>query len=426
MTYKKEMYYERLLDPIIRKYLKVFGAICIQGPKWCVKTWTSQFHSSSSFYVGDSRNNFGNRHLAKINPTKILEGKTPRLIDEWQEYPPIWDVVKFEVDNRGLKGQFILTGSSTPEHKGLFHSGIGRIATLQLRPMSLFESKDSLGQISLKDLINDNFENTTYEGIELNKIINLIIRGGWPDNIEVDDKYSYLAASNYVNTFLTEDLDKISNTKFDKNKLQKLLKSLARNNAITVSINKLIDDIKTNENETIDKKTIYAYLDILNRSFIVDNLQPFSLNIRSNLRIKQNEKRLFVDPSLAAALLNVNNESLQNDLNTLGFLFENLVLRDLKVYAQSNEWNIYHYQDYNDNELDAVIELKNGEWVAIEIKLGWEQVDKASEKLVKFSNKLEKQKATKPKKLIVITGTGKSAYLREDNVYVVPIGLLKN
>lgn len=426
MNYKKEKYYIRLIDTLIEKYLKVFGAICIQGAKGCGKSWTSQFHSNSTFYASDLKNNFKNKSLLKPDFVQILEGEFPRMIDEWQEYPSLWDTIKFEVDNRGLKGQFVLNGSSTPKHKGLFHSGIGRIATLQLRPMSLYESKDSIGKISLKNIVEGEFKSTIYEGLNFKKITNLIIRGGWPNNIHVDSKYSYLLAKNYVNTFLTEDLDKISDTKFDKNKLQKLLKSLARNNATTVSINKLIDDIKTNENETIDKKTIYAYLDILNRSFIVDNLQPFSLNIRSNLRIKQNEKRLFVDPSLAAALLNVNNESLQNDLNTLGFLFENLVLRDLKVYAQSNEWNIYHYQDYNDNELDAVIELKNGEWVAIEIKLGWEQVDKAAEKLVKFSNKLEKQKAKKPKKLIVITGTGKSAYLREDNVYVVPIGLLKN
>lgn len=422
----KSNYKPRIVDDKIKEYLSVFGAVCIEGPKWCGKTWTSSFHSNSEIFIGDPAGNFQNRQLAQMSPSLILDGEAPRLIDEWQEVPPIWDAVRHRVDMSQEKGQFILTGSATPNHKGVLHSGAGRIAKLRMRPMSLFESGDSSGVISLKDLCQGNIKPTMTGEVDLQKLIRLIIRGGWPGNLNVSSENSALLPNEYLTAIIDDDVFRIDGIKRDSQKMKLLLRSLARNESTTVTNKTLKNDVKAVDDEDIDVETISSYLDIFNRLFITDNQLPFSPLIRSSIRIKQSEKRHFSDPSLACALLRATPEKLFNDLETLGFLFEALCERDLKIYADSFNAGLYHYQDYNGNELDTVIELDNGEWCAFEIKLGANQIDAAAKNLIKIRNEIESKGGKPPHMLCVICGLSNAAYKRDDGVFVVPVTALKN
>ncbi len=419
-------YLPRIIDNSVQDYLSTFGAVCIEGAKWCGKTWTANFHSKSAIYLGDPSGNFQNKSLAQLDPGLVLSGETPRLLDEWQEVPEIWDAVRFEVDKIGQKGQFILTGSATPKQKGVLHSGAGRIATLKMRPMSLFESQDSSGQISLQDICNEKYRNLNTIQPTLADIVNLIVRGGWPGSLGVK-RTDYLTLSKaYLEAVINHDIYRLEGINRDTQKMSLLLRSLARNISTTVSISTLKRDIKTNAEETIDIDTISLYLTLFKRMFIIDNQPAFASNIRSSARIKKAEKRHFVDPSLACALLEASTGKLINDLNTLGFLFESLCVRDLRIYAESFGAQLSHYQDYQNNEIDAVIELDNGDWVAIEIKLGGNQIDSAAENLLKIKNKILKSGGKPPKVLCVVCGICQAAYLREDGVYVVPITALRN
>lgn len=372
---EREDYRPRLIDNIIDSYLEAFGAVCVEGPKWCGKTWTSSYHCKSEIMLGNPDGNFQNRQLAQMSPSLVLEGETPRLIDEWQEVPQLWDAVRYKVDQSGNKGQFILTGSATPNHKGILHSGAGRIAKLRMRPMSLFESGNSSGDISLKDICEGRIEPKISGEVDLRKLIDFIIRGGWPANQETTLKQAAYLPIQYIRAVLDDDVYRIDNVKRDKHKMELLLRSLARNEATTVTNKKLKNDIKEIDDEDIDVETVSAYLDVFQRLFLTDNQKPFEAKLRSSIRIKQAEKRHLSDPSLAAALLNATPEMLLNDLNTLGFLFEALCERDLKIYAESFDAELYHYQDYNNNEMDAVIAMPDGKWCGFEIKLGANQID---------------------------------------------------
>lgn len=339
--------------------------------------------------LGNPDGNFQNRQLAQMSPSLVLEGETPRLIDEWQEVPQLWDAVRYKVDQSGNKGQFILTGSATPNHKGILHSGAGRIAKLRMRPMSLFESGNSSGDISLKDICEGRIEPKISGEVDLRKLIDFIIRGGWPANQETTLKQAAYLPIQYIRAVLDDDVYRIDNVKRDKHKMELLLRSLARNEATTVTNKKLKNDIKEIDDEDIDVETVSAYLDVFQRLFLTDNQKPFEAKLRSSIRIKQAEKRHLSDPSLAAALLNATPEMLLNDLNTLGFLFEALCERDLKIYAESFDAELYHYQDYNNNEMDAVIAMPDGKWCGFEIKLGANQIDMAAENLIKIKMKLK-------------------------------------
>lgn len=383
---EREDYRPRLIDNIIDSYLEAFGAVCVEGPKWCGKTWTSSYHCKSEIMLGNPDGNFQNRQLAQMSPSLVLEGETPRLIDEWQEVPQLWDAVRYKVDQSGNKGQFILTGSATPNHKGILHSGAGRIAKLRMRPMSLFESGNSSGDISLKDICEGRIEPKISGEVDLRKLIDFIIRGGWPANQETTLKQAAYLPIQYIRAVLDDDVYRIDNVKRDKHKMELLLRSLARNEATTVTNKKLKNDIKEIDDEDIDVETVSAYLDVFQRLFLTDNQKPFEAKLRSSIRIKQAEKRHLSDPSLAAALLNATPEMLLNDLNTLGFLFEALCERDLKIYAESFDAELYHYQDYNNNEMDAVIAMPDGKWCGFEIKLGANQIDMAAENLIKIKN----------------------------------------
>lgn len=423
---EREDYRPRLIDNIIDSYLEAFGAVCVEGPKWCGKTWTSSYHCQSEIMLGNPDGNFQNRQLAQMSPSLVLEGETPRLIDEWQEVPQLWDAVRYKVDQNGNKGQFILTGSATPNHKGILHSGAGRIAKLRMRPMSLFESGNSSGDISLKDICEGRIEPKILGEVDLRKLIDFIIRGGWPANQETTLKQAAYLPIQYIRAVLDDDVYRIDNVKRDKHKMELLLRSLARNEATTVTNKKLKNDIKEIDDEDIDVETVSAYLDVFQRLFLTDNQKPFEAKLRSSIRIKQAEKRHLSDPSLAAALLNATPEMLLNDLNTLGFLFEALCERDLKIYAESFDAELYHYQDYNNNEMDAVIAMPDGKWCGFEIKLGANQIDMAAENLIKIKNEIKANGGIAPDSLCVICGLSNAAYQRPDGVFVVPITALRN
>lgn len=423
----KNEYRRRLIDKTIETYLEVSGAICIEGPKWCGKTWTSAYHSNSEFLVGDPTNDFSNRELAELNPSLILQGDAPRLIDEWQEVPALWDATRAEVDRRHEKGQIILTGSSTPKTKGIMHSGAGRIVRLRMRTMSLYESGDSTGKISLEELCNGNLTMQMLDEVPLEKLAMYIVRGGWPENIKVQDKKVHLMPRAYMSTVIEEDLNNLDDgIDYNKQKVKLLLRSLARNESTTVSDASLLKDIVEQDNESMSRNTITKYIEALNRLFLFNNQEPFSPNLRSSLRVKQAEKRHFSDPAMACALLNITADKLLGDLNTFGFLFEAMVERDLAVYAESFGAKLFHYQDYKNNEIDAVIELDDGEWCAFEIKLGAKKINEGAENLIKVCNDIIENGGKAPKIMCVICGLSNAAYQRPDGVYVVPITALKN
>lgn len=422
-----ENYKARIIDKKIDKYLSVFGAICIEGPKWCGKTWTSSYHSNSEIYIGDPSGNFQNRQLAQMSPSLVLEGETPRLIDEWQEVPPLWDAVRYKVDQIPKKGQFILTGSAIPNHKGILHSGAGRIARIRMRTMSLYESGDSSGDVSLEDLCNGKLTPKMTGEVDLKNVIEFIIRGGWPASLGLPIESAALLPKEYLEAVLNDDIYRVDGVKRNTHKMRLLLRSLARNESTTVSNKTLKNDIKEIDDEDIDTATIADYLNILDRLFITDNQKPFSTKIRSSVRIKQSEKRHFCDPSLACALLNITPNMLLNDLETLSFLFESLCERDLKIYAESIDAHVYHYQDYKNREIDTIIELNDGRWCAMEIKLGANQIESAAENLKKIYEKMEKDpKSILPSAMIIVCGLSNAAYQREDGIYVVPLTALKD
>ena len=422
----KRNYKPRIIDRQLEAYLSAFGAVCVEGPKWCGKTWTSSYHSKSEIYIGDPAGNFQNRQLADLSPALVLEGETPRLIDEWQEVPPLWDAVRYKVDQNPQKGQFILTGSATPNHKGILHSGAGRIARLRMRPMSLWESGDSSGNVSLEQLCHGQLSSAMTGEVDLKKLIELIIRGGWPGSLELSPEQAALLPLQYLDAVIDDDVYRIDGVKRDTHKMRLLLRSLARNESTTVTNKTLMKDIKAVDDEDIDANTVAAYLDIFERLFITDNQLPFSSGIRSSVRVKQSEKRHFVDPSLSCALLKVTPAGLLGDLETLGFLFEALCERDLRIYAESFGARIYHYQDYKNQEIDAVIELPDGQWCAFEIKLGANQIDVASENLIGIKNQFDADpKGKAPAVLCVLCGMANAAYQRPDGVFVVPVTALK-
>lgn len=339
-------YLPRLIDQQVETYLQTFGAVCIEGPKWCGKTWTSAHHSKSAINIGDPAGNFQNRQLAELSPELVLEGDTPRLIDEWQEVPPLWDAVRYKVDQTSVRGQFILTGSATPNHKGILHSGAGRIGRLRMRPMTLYENGVSSGQVSLEALCQGKLSPVMTGEVSLETLVDAIVRGGWPGSLGLSLAQAALLPLEYLHAIINDDVYRIDGIKRDTAKMRLLLRSLARNESTTATNRTLVRDIKAVDDADIDANTVASYLDIFRRLFLIDDQPPFAANIRSSVRLKQAEKRHLCDPSLACALLGATPASLIGDLETLGFLFEALCERDLRIYAESFGGQMYHYQDY--------------------------------------------------------------------------------
>lgn len=420
-------YLPRLIDQQVETYLQTFGAVCIEGPKWCGKTWTSAHHSKSAINIGDPAGNFQNRQLAELSPELVLEGDTPRLIDEWQEVPPLWDAVRYKVDQTSVRGQFILTGSATPNHKGILHSGAGRIGRLRMRPMTLYENGVSSGQVSLEALCQGKLSPVMTGEVSLETLVDAIVRGGWPGSLGLSLAQAALLPLEYLHAIINDDVYRIDGIKRDTAKMRLLLRSLARNESTTATNRTLVRDIKAVDDADIDANTVVSYLDIFRRLFLIDDQPPFAANIRSSVRLKQAEKRHLCDPSLACALLGATPASLIGDLETLGFLFEALCERDLRIYAESFGGQMYHYQDYKGQEVDAVIERPDGQWCAIEIKLGAGQIDAAAANLLKLRAQIADEPQGKPPVVCaVVCGMANAAYKRPDGVFVVPLTALKN
>lgn len=423
---ERKDYKPRLIDKRLDDFLTAAGAVVVEGPKWCGKTWTSSQHSNSEFLIGSAEGNFQNKRLAELAPETVLAGDTPRMLDEWQEVPLLWDAVRVEVDKRNAKGQFILTGSATPNRKGILHSGAGRIARLRMRPMTLFESGDSSGKVSLSELCEGTFTPCMNGEVTLSHLAELIVRGGWPGNLNVPVKNASIIAQEYITALLENDIYRLDEVKRDVRKMHLLLKSLARNESTIASVAVLRKDISGVDGENIDDNTINAYLDVFRRMFLLDNQLPFAPATRSSIRIKQAEKRHLADPSLACALLKMTPQGLVNDLETFGFLFEALCIRDLRIYAETFGAELYHYRDYKDNEFDAVIELPDKRWCGVEVKLGANQIDSAAENLLRINKAIEDANGNPASILIVVCGLSNAAYRRPDGVYVLPITMLKD
>ena len=419
-------YKKRIIDKTLKEYLEIFGALLIEGPKWCGKTWTGRNVSKSELLLADPNNNFNNKQLALNSPDMVLNGDNPRLIDEWQEVPSLWDAVRGRVDINPKKGQFILTGSSAVNKNKYIHSGTGRIAHLRMRPMSLYESGKSEGVVSLQDICLGKAADCMTKSISLEELVDYVIIGGWPSVLEMNVEQSSVVAKEYVKSVINEDIYKIDNVKRDKHKVELLLRSLARNEATTVTNKTLKNDIKEKDFDDINVDTIADYSNLLNDLYLTENIPPYSSRIRSSLRVKQSEKRHFVDPSLPCAILHLTKEKLLNDLEYFGFLFESMVERDLLTYVDSFNAKLFHYQDYSDNEIDAVIELEDSSWCGFEIKLGAGQIEEAAKKLIEINKKITKGGGKPAKALCVICGLVNAAYKRPDGVYVVPATSLKN
>lgn len=423
---KRADYKPRIIDSQIERALSAFGALCVEGPKWCGKTWTCSQHANSEIFLGDPSGNFQNRRLAEMSPGLILDGERPRLIDEWQEVPPVWDAVRHAADQTKDKGLFLLTGSSTPNRKGILHSGAGRIARIRMRPMSLFESGDSSGEVSLRELCEGRVTARMTGEKTPQELIHLIIRGGWPASVGLDAERAALLPAAYIDAILNDNVERIDGVRRDTRKMGLLLRSLARNESTTASNRVLMRDIREADEVELDADTVATYLEVFRRLFLIDDQPPFAAGIRSSVRVKQAEKRHLCDPSLACALLKATPEMLLGDLETLGFLFEALCERDLRIYAQSFGAELFHYQDYKGRKIDAVIQLPDASWAAFEIKLGANQIDAAAEGLLSLQREIAADpKGKPPKTLCVLCGLSSAAYQRPDGVFVVPITALR-
>jgi len=414
----------RIADNIIQSYLSSSGAVLIEGPKWCGKTWTGIHHAKSILMMQDPDQAEANLLTASIKPSLLLAGETPRLIDEWQVAPELWDAVRFEVDQRGETGQFILTGSAVPADGAVKHSGTGRIARLRMRPMSLFESCESTGQVSLHSLFNGekNFDAKSLLSIE--EIASVITRGGWPASIGVSDSTGIRMAENYVESIINQDISRVDGTSRSPTKARHLLRSLARNVATLASSETIRQDVLASD-ELIAPPTMFSYLDALERIFVIENQPAWTPRLRSKTAIRSSPKRHFVDPSIATAVLRVSAEGLKKDFITFGYLFESLCVRDLRIYAQRIDGEIFHYRDKTDLEIDAIISLRDGRWAAIEVKMGSKQIDEGAENLLKVKDRVDKEKMSSPSFLLVLTAT-QYAYQRKDGVWVVPLGCLRD
>ena len=426
MSLTKEDYYERLIDKKIEKYLNIFGAISIIGPKWCGKTWTSLNHANSVTYMTER----GPRDLANVNPKYIFENDRPQLIDEWQLVPAIWDSVRHECDNDHEKGKFLLTGSTSlskqETNEEIFHSGTGRIATIRMYPMSLYESKDSTGEVSIMDMFNGTVKCKHTKKIELDEIAKLIIRGGWPENLDKDINDIDIIPKSYIDSVISKDINERKDKKRDSNKMKMLIRSLARNESSIAGNDTIVKDIEEfeNGNELIESRiTVADYFSVLDSLYLTSNQEAFNLNYRSSDRIGKSPKRHLVDPSLACASLDLSISKLLYDLNTFGFMFEALVERDLRIYIEYLDGHLYHFRDNaSGDEVDAILELRDGSYGAIEIKLTDKGIEDAKKSLLKFYKNVK----VKPKFMCIIVGYYEAIIQDKDTgIYIVPITALK-
>jgi hypothetical protein len=421
-------YKARIVDNMLKEKLEVKGAVVIEGPKWCGKTTTAMQVAGSILRMDEPRNREANIQMAEIDPGQLLKGDAPRLIDEWQIAPKLWDATRYEVDTRGKEGQFILTGSAVPvESEEITHSGTGRFTWLLMRPMSLYESGDSTGEVSLQNLFECPDRIAGTNDFDIDRLAFLICRGGWPYAVGMKEKPSLLQAEDYYEAVIKSDINRADGVSKNPERVKRLMRSFARNQGTQISNTMLRDDIISNDTESLNEDTIASYINALKNIFVVEDMAAWNPNLRSKTSIRTSETRYYVDPSIAVAALGIGPKDLTNDLNTMGLLFETLCVRDLRVYAESIGGTVLHYRDKSGLECDTVIHLKNGRYGLAEIKLGGQKlIEEGVKNLQSLSNKIDTSKMPAPSFLMIIIGIGEFAYRREDGIFIVPIGCLKN
>jgi len=416
-------YLKRVIDQKLSLYIQTFGAVLIEGPKWCGKTTTASIHAKSILKMQDPAQLRNNLQIADAAPHLLLNGESPRLIDEWQIAPSLWNAIRSYVDDDQNSGRFILTGSTTPPNDPNMHSGTGRFGRLLMRPMSLYESHESTGDVSLKELFEGNPYTSCKSNLSIEKIAHLICRGGWPQSINKSEESSLLMAREYVKAITNEEINTPNGVIRDPNRVKSFLKAYARNIQTLAKNTTLLEDMKTND-ISIDATTLYAYMNALQKIFVIEETPAWSPNIRSKTAIRTSNKKGFVDPSIAAAILGQTKSSLLADFELFGFLFEALCIRDLRIYVDELDGSISHYRDDYGLECDAVIHLNNGKFALVEIKLGGKEEDTAAEHLIELESLLLSKGYALPQFKMILTG-GELGYVREDGVMIVPIGCLK-
>jgi len=417
-----ENYLPRLIDKILNFYLETFGAILLEGPKWCGKTTTASIHAKSILKMQDPNQSKNYMKIADVTPSLLLEGENPRLIDEWQMALVLWDAVRSEVDNRAVPGQFILTGSVTPPKDSVMHTGTGRIARLIMRTMSLYESGDSNGLVSLKSLFEGNSQISARSKLTIKDLTFLVCRGGWPQSIGKSERSSLLIANQYVKSIYNNDLLNQAGITKDPKRMQAVLRSYARNIQTLASNKVILEDIKSKDVD-ISEATLYSYLNILERLFIIEETSAWAPKVRSKTALRTSNKKGFVDPSIAATILGLTPDMLLKDFETFGFLFESMCMRDLRIYVEQLNGEVFHYRDQYGLESDAVIRLNNGDYALVEVKLGNKAEEQGAKNLIKLESLLINNGHLKTAFKMILTG-GEYAYKRNDDVIVVPLGCL--
>lgn len=422
-TYKK-----RIADDILKTKLKAKGAVVIEGPKWCGKTTTAMQISKSVIRVDEPTKKDTNIQLSEIDPSQLLNGKNPRLLGEWQVAPKLWDAIRYEVDSRGEQGLFILTGSAVPvESKDISHSGIGRFTWLTMRPMSLFESLESSGEVSLKELFNNPEKIEGTNNYKIEDIAFLICRGGWPLAISMDKDVALIQAIDYYDGVVKSDISRADGINKNKERVKRLMRSLARNQGTQISNSLIKEDIISNDVTSLDEDTVASYINALKKIFVIEDMHAWKPNLKSQTAIRTSDTRYYVDPSIAAAALGIGPNDLVKDLKIMGLLFETMCVRDLRVYAESIDGSVSHYRDKSGLECDTVIHLRNGQYGLCEIKLGGDSlIEEGTKNLKALKEKIDTSKMSEPSFLMILIGIGDYAYRREDGIYIVPISCLKN
>ena len=423
-----ENYRKRIADDILQKKLRSKGAVLIEGPKWCGKTTTAEQAAKSILYMDEPSSIKQNLARADLDPESLLEGDVPRLIDEWRLAPKLWDAVRFSVDHKRKFGLYILTGSAVPANLDeIHHTGTGRFSWLKMRPMSLYESGESTGDVSLSELFNN--EDCLLRGnskLTLDDIAFLICRGGWPMAIDAPEDVALQQAIDYYDAVVNEDISRIDGARKENAYVKRLMRAYARNQGAQISIDTLLNDLLESESFETSNKTATKYINLLKKIFVIEDMKAWNPNLRSKTAIRTSDTRYFVDPSIATAALGIGPNDLINDLKTMGLLFETMAIRDLRVYADLLDANVYHYRDKNGLECDAVIHCRNGSYGLVEIKLGGDKlIDEGAASLKKLSSKIDTDKMKKPSFLMVLTANSNVAYKRNDGVIVVPVGALK-
>ncbi len=421
-------YKKRIADKLLKYRLEEVGAVLIEGPKWCGKTTTAEQQAKSVLYMADPDNQKSYIEMADLRIKMLLKGDNPRLIDEWQIIPQIWDAIRFDVDHRGEEGLYVLTGSAVPAStENIHHTGTGRFAWITMRTMTLWESGESTGEVSLAELFRGNPDIAGFNKLKIEDIAYVVCRGGWPSSVSKNRRAALRQAYDYYDAVVKTDISRVDEVSRNSERTKLLLRSYARSQGGQVSIGAIRQDMMANDDETLADKTVQSYIGALKKIFVIEDMPAWNPNLRSKTAIRSADTRYFVDPSIAVAALGLGPEDLVNDLETFGLLFETLCVRDLRVYADALDGMVYHYRDKNGLECDAVIHLRNGAYGLVEIKLGGAAaIEKGASTLMELASKIDTTKMKVPAFLMVLTAVGDYAYQRKDGIFVVPVGCLKD